>query len=122
MHYSGNHPHQLWTACIPCGPWRDWRTPSTSRVERLEPSFLHNEEPPRSRFSKMTDISELLDARNRHISRSLSLALGAPLHITRGEMQYLFAADGTRYLDLVNNVSHVGHCNPTVVEAGQLQM
>ena len=70
----------------------------------------------------MTDISELLDARNRHISRSLSLAHGAPLHITRGEMQYLFAADGTRYLDLVNNVSHVGHCNPTVVEAGQLQM
>ena len=37
-------------------------------------------------------------------------------------MQYLFGADGTRYLDLVNNVSHVGHCNPLVVEAGQLQM
>tara|TARA_B100000519_G_C14203426_1_gene419060 strand:+ start:67 stop:1242 length:1176 start_codon:yes stop_codon:yes gene_type:complete len=37
-------------------------------------------------------------------------------------MQYLHAADGTRYLDLVNNVSHVGHCNPHVVEAGRRQM
>ena len=37
-------------------------------------------------------------------------------------MQYLFAADGTRYLDLVNNVCHVGHSNPKVVEAGQRQM
>ena len=37
-------------------------------------------------------------------------------------MQYLHASDGTKYLDLVNNVSHVGHCNPHVVEAGQRQM
>ena len=70
----------------------------------------------------MTDVSDLIEARNRHISKALSLAHGMPLHITRGEMQYLFAADGTRFLDLVNNVSHVGHCNPIVVEAGQLQM
>ena len=37
-------------------------------------------------------------------------------------MQYLHASDGIKYLDLVNNVSHVGHCNPHVVEAGQRQM
>jgi 4-aminobutyrate aminotransferase-like enzyme len=70
----------------------------------------------------MGRLSELLDARNRHISNSLSLAHGTPLHIVRGEMQYLHASDGTRYLDLVNNVSHVGHCNPHVVDAGQRQM
>ena len=70
----------------------------------------------------MTEIDELLEARNRHISTSLSLAHGTPLHIVRGEMQYLHAADGTRFLDLVNNVSHVGHCNPHVVKAGQKQM
>ena len=70
----------------------------------------------------MTDIVNLLEARNRHISKSLSLAHGAPLHIVKGEMQYLHAADGTRYLDLVNNVSHVGHCHPHVVAAGQRQM
>ena len=70
----------------------------------------------------MIDLEELIEARNRHISSSLSLAHGTPLHIVRGEMQYLHAADGTRYLDLVNNVSHVGHCNPHVVEAGRRQM
>ena len=70
----------------------------------------------------MTDLAELLEARNRHISKSLSVAHGKPLHIVRGEMQYLYAADGTRYLDLVNNVCHVGHCHPHVVAAGQRQM
>ena len=56
------------------------------------------------------------------MSKALSIAHGKPLHIVRGEMQYLHASDGTKYLDLVNNVSHVGHCNPHVVEAGQRQM
>jgi len=70
----------------------------------------------------MTDLSELLDARNQHISNSLSIGHGKPLHIVKGEMQYLFSNDGTRYLDLVNNVCHVGHCHPKVVAAGQKQM
>jgi len=70
----------------------------------------------------MVKLESLLEARNRHISQALSIAHGTPLHIVRGEMQYLHASDGTRYLDLVNNVSHVGHCNPFVVEAGQRQM
>tara|TARA_B100000686_G_scaffold355218_1_gene471218 strand:+ start:5174 stop:6439 length:1266 start_codon:yes stop_codon:yes gene_type:complete len=70
----------------------------------------------------MSEISELLEARNRHISEAMSIAHGKPLHIVRGEMQYLHSSDGTKYLDLVNNVSHVGHCNPHVVEAGQRQM
>ena len=70
----------------------------------------------------MEELRNLLEARNRHISKALSIAHGKPLHIVRGEMQYLHASDGTKYLDLVNNVSHVGHCNPHVVEAGQRQM
>ena len=70
----------------------------------------------------MDNLDALLEARNRHISQAMSIAHGSPLHIVRGEMQYLHASDGTRYLDLVNNVSHVGHCNPRVVEAGQRQM
>ena len=70
----------------------------------------------------MTDLNELLDARIHHISNSLSIGHGKPLHIVKGEMQYLFSNDGTRYLDLVNNVCHVGHCHPKVVAAGQKQM
>jgi len=70
------------------------------------------------------DISlhELLGKRKKHISSSLSIGHGKPLHITKGEMQYLYSKSGDKYLDLVNNVCHVGHCNPHVVKAGQEQM
>jgi 4-aminobutyrate aminotransferase-like enzyme/Ser/Thr protein kinase RdoA (MazF antagonist) len=45
-----------------------------------------------------------------------------PLEIVRGEGPWLFAADGTRYLDAYNNVAVVGHTHPAVVQSvgGQL--
>lgn len=63
------------------------------------------------------DRDTMLRLRSRHIARNLSLAHGTPLHMIRGRGQYLHAADGRPYLDLVNNVCHVGHCHPHVVEA-----
>ncbi len=72
--------------------------------------------------SSAKTLEELLSEREQHVGKALSIAHGEPLHITRGEMQYLHSADGERYLDLVNNVCHVGHSNPRVVEAGQRQM
>ena len=56
------------------------------------------------------------------MSRALSLAYRDPLHIVRGRGAYLFDAEGREYLDLVNNVAHVGHCHPRVVAAGARQM
>ena len=67
-------------------------------------------------------LGELLRQREAHLGKALSIAHGKPLHITHGSMQYLYASDGTRYLDLVNNVSHVGHSNPKVTEACAKQM
>ena len=40
-----------------------------------------------------------------------------PLHLVRGEGVWLFDADGKRYPDMYNNVPHVGHCHPHVVDA-----
>ena len=40
-----------------------------------------------------------------------------PLHIVRGEDVWLYDAEGKKYLDVYNNVAHVGHSNPHVVEA-----
>ncbi len=37
-------------------------------------------------------------------------------------MQHLFDDEGRRYLDAYNNVPHVGHCHPRVVEAAVTQM
>ncbi len=66
--------------------------------------------------------AELLAARRRHIGAALSVAYREPLKIVRGAGQYLYDHAGRPYLDLVNNVCHVGHCHPHVVAAGQRQM
>ena len=67
-------------------------------------------------------IEELLRRRERCVGKALSIAHEEPLHIIKGEMQYLHSSTGEKYLDLVNNVCHVGHSNPKVVKAGQRQM
>jgi 4-aminobutyrate aminotransferase-like enzyme/Ser/Thr protein kinase RdoA (MazF antagonist) len=66
--------------------------------------------------------TEILRLREQHIGRSLSISYQKPLKIVRGSMQYLYDEDGRAFLDAVNNVSHVGHCHPRVVRAGQDQM
>lgn len=60
--------------------------------------------------------------RSERIGRSLSISYQQPLKIVRGWQQYLYDENGRAYLDAVNNVSHVGHCHPRVVKAGQEQM
>jgi len=40
-----------------------------------------------------------------------------PVHIVRGSGVWLWDADGRKYLDCYNNVPHVGHCHPKVIEA-----
>jgi 4-aminobutyrate aminotransferase-like enzyme len=66
--------------------------------------------------------SEILASRHAHIGPSLSVSYRRPLTIVRGWMQHLYDVDGRAYLDAVNNVPHVGHCHPRVVEAGGRQM
>jgi len=65
---------------------------------------------------------DILASRRDHIGPSLSVSYRRPLTIVRGWMQRLYDADGRSYLDAVNNVPHVGHCHPRVVEAGRRQM
>jgi 4-aminobutyrate aminotransferase-like enzyme/Ser/Thr protein kinase RdoA (MazF antagonist) len=67
-------------------------------------------------------LREILAHRRTRIGRSLSLSYRTPLQMSRGWMQWLYDQDGRAYLDCVNNVPHVGHCHPRVVEAGQRQM
>lgn len=64
----------------------------------------------------------IAEQRRVRLSRNLSLNFREPLHIVRGEGAYLFDAEGHAYLDLVNNVAHVGHANPFVTAAGARQM
>lgn len=60
---------------------------------------------------------DLLERRQRLLGPSYRLFYDHPLHVVRGEGAWVWDADGRRYLDLYNNVPHVGHCHPRVVEA-----
>ena len=66
--------------------------------------------------------AETLARRRQLLGHNLSIAYQNPLKIVRGSMQYLYDDEGREYLDAYNNVAHVGHCHPGVVEAGQQQM
>jgi 4-aminobutyrate aminotransferase-like enzyme len=69
-----------------------------------------------------TTKQQTLAARRDSIGRNLSIAYRDPVKIVRGWMQYLFDDEGRRYVDAYNNVPHVGHCHPRVVEAAAAQM
>jgi len=60
---------------------------------------------------------EILARRSRVLGPSLSLSYEKPLQMMRGRGQYLYDENGRRYLDVVNNVCHVGHSHPRVVAA-----
>ncbi len=64
----------------------------------------------------------LTKRREKILGRNLSLSYKKPLLITRGRGQFLYDYKNRAWLDLVNNVSHVGHCHPRVVEAVNRQM
>ena len=69
----------------------------------------------------MSDLNQIAVQRKKYLSPSFSLSYETPLHIVKGEAQYLYASNGDRYLDAVNNIQHVGHCHPVVVQAAQKQ-
>ncbi len=59
----------------------------------------------------------LLERRHRLLGAGAPLFYERPLHLVRGEGVRVWDSDGRCYLDAYNNVPHVGHCHPHVVEA-----
>ncbi len=59
----------------------------------------------------------LADRRRRLLGPNVPTFYRRPVHIVQGQGVWLTGADGRRYLDAYNNVPHVGHAHPTVVEA-----
>ena len=64
---------------------------------------------------------KLIEFRQEHLGKSLSVSYRKPLKIVKGSGQYLYDEEGRQYLDCVNNVCHVGHSHPSVVRAGMEQ-
>ena len=66
----------------------------------------------------MTSTNQQMLARRKNLlGAAYRLFYQDPIHLVRGEGVWLFDAQGRKYLDMYNNVAHVGHCHPHVVEA-----
>jgi len=69
-----------------------------------------------------TPKAETRSVRRTLIGPSLSVGYRDPVKVERGWMQYLYDETGRRYLDAYNNVPHLGHGHPRVVQAAADQM
>ncbi|WP_432448705.1 aspartate aminotransferase family protein [Aliiroseovarius marinus] len=61
--------------------------------------------------------TDLLARRTRLLGPNMTTFYRDPVHIVRGKGAWLWDADGNRFLDCYNNVPHVGHAHPKVVDA-----
>ena len=66
---------------------------------------------PNSFFNNNNNFLNILKKRKQNISNNLSISYNKPLHMLEAKDQYFFDRYGRRYLDCVNNISHVGHSN-----------
>ena len=67
-------------------------------------------------------IEQIIKRRHQHISPILSLSYDKPIHMVRSAFQYMYDVNGNTFLDVYNNIPHVGHSHPKIVESGQRQM
>ena len=68
------------------------------------------------------DKSQTLTQRRQHIGPSVSIGYQEPIKAVRGRRHFLSDETGRTYIDAYNNVPHVGHCHPAVVDAVTSQM
>ena len=62
-------------------------------------------------------MEDLIARRRALLGPNVSTFYDDPVHIVRGDGVWVWDAQGRKYLDCYNNVPHVGHCNPRVVDA-----
>ena len=65
----------------------------------------------------MTSTAQMIERRTRLLGPNVRLFYDEPLHLVKGAGCHVWDADGRKYLDCYNNVPHVGHCHPAVIEA-----
>ena len=73
-------------------------------------------------FDASIDNAAILKRRKKILGGNLSISYAKPLHIVKGYGQFLYDSTAQAYLDVYNNVPHVGHSHPRVVQAVQRQI
>lgn len=68
------------------------------------------------------NLDKDISLRRKYISNALSLSYQKPIKMNKAAFQYMYDTQGNTYLDMRNNIPHVGHSHPRVVLAAQKQM
>lgn len=72
--------------------------------------------PPEAFGDSGRSLDQLLSLRKSKLVRNLSISYRQPLKIVRGKGPFLIDDRGRAYLDCYNNVAHLGHAHPEIVE------
>ncbi|MEA2986303.1 MAG: hypothetical protein QOD94_2557 [Alphaproteobacteria bacterium] len=77
---------------------------------------------PKALASANPKLRAALERRMRSFGSNSVLVYQEPIRMVRAEGVWMYDADGSRYLDVYNNVPSVGHSHPVVVEAIRRQV
>jgi ethanolamine-phosphate phospho-lyase len=89
----------------------------------INPRFISNTFKQYAGFPVETfNTTSLWERRKLVAAPGLSLSYQEPIHMSAALFQYMYDATGGTYLDAYNNIPHVGHTHPAVVEAAVKQM
>ncbi len=91
---------------------------------QINPVFARNEFRKAAGFEIPTEksVEEKTSERFKSLSSIFSISYKNPIYMNSAAFQFMFDKYGNRYLDAYNNIPHVGHSHPKVVEAGMKQM
>jgi 4-aminobutyrate aminotransferase-like enzyme/Ser/Thr protein kinase RdoA (MazF antagonist) len=62
-------------------------------------------------------LGDIIEKRHKFLGKNQKYYYKKPINIVRSRAQYFYDDKGKKYLDSLNNVTHVGHCHPRVTEA-----
>ncbi len=73
------------------------------------------------KVEKTKSLKEMVKGRKTYLGSNISLSYDNPIFMNKAVFQYMYDVYGNTYLDAYNNIPHVGHSHPLVVEASKKQ-
>jgi len=64
----------------------------------------------------------VVEKRAKYTGRSLGISYKNPVYMHGSAFQYMYDFEGNSYLDVYNNIPHVGHCHPRISKAISTQV
>ena len=73
------------------------------------------------KVEKTKSIKQMVKGRKTYVGSNLTLSYDKPIIMKKAAFQYMYDSFGKTYLDAYNNIPHVGHSHPLVIEASLKQ-